>query len=84
MKLIEFVDKFTDIGILDRIDIVYCSSFYTRFELSSKNWRRELHEMIKIYGNDEIVQFILTNKETELHLCIELKEGEKDDPPKHA
>ena len=75
MKLIEFVDKFTDIGILDKISIMYCNSL-NNFDLASTNWRRELHEMVKIYGDDEILQFILTNNDAEMHMLIELKEGD--------
>lgn len=75
MLLKEFVSKFTDIGILDRINIVYNASF-TMYDIASACWRRELKDMLDTYGNDVIVQFILSNSQEELGMTIEVKNKE--------
>lgn len=75
MLLKEFVSKFTDIGILDRINIIYRATL-TVYNLSSTCWRRELADMLDNYGNDVIVQFILAYSQEELGMTIEVKNKE--------
>lgn len=79
IKLNEFVDRFYDIGVLDRIDLLSGRQLFT-YDMSSIDWKLNVKEMCEIFGNYEVRHFIIAPYENHFCMNIEVYNQKEGDP----
>lgn len=61
MTLKQFITMFTDVGILDHIDIILGGRIDV-CNLDQPDWRKYLRDFLELWGDFEIDHFILTRR----------------------
>ena len=82
IKLNEFVDRFYDIGVLDRIYLVCGRQLFT-YDMCSVDWRFNVKEMCETFGDYEVRHFIISPMDplyNKFSMNIEVYKQKEGDP----
>lgn len=72
MTVYQFISSFTNVGVLDYID-VKCGYGFDRCYIATMDWRKYLRDFLDNWGEFNIISFQLINRHDSIALTLNIE-----------